>query len=242
VNGQLISLNVGQPAPLAFRGGTVASAIRKQPVAGPLPLGPTGLVGDAQADLHVHGGPDKAVCVYPAEHLAYWSERLGRRLEPAAFGENFSVTGLLEADVCLGDVYRVGTALVQVTQPRQPCYKLATRQGQPAFALWVQESGRTGYYFRCLEPGAMQAGDAITLLERPAPACTVAEANRLLHHNKYDRPGLERLLTVAALSASLRRTCEERLAGVPDDPARRLEGLAAVIHRPGGQAATQRDD
>jgi MOSC domain-containing protein YiiM len=225
----LVSLNVGQPAPLAFRGGTVASAIRKQPVAGALRLGSTGLAGDAQADLRVHGGPDKAVCVYPAEHLAYWSARLGRRLEPAAFGENFSVAGLLEADVCLGDVYRVGTALVQVTQPRQPCYKLATRQGEPAFALWVQESGRTGYYFRCLEPGAVQAGDAIALVERPAPGSTIAEANRLLHRDKYDRAGLERLLAVAALSASLRRTCEERLAGVPDDPARRLEGLAAEI-------------
>ena len=226
---QLVSLNVGQPAPLAFRGGTVPSAIRKQPVAGPLRLGPTGLAGDAQADLRVHGGPDKAVCVYPTEHLAHWSARLGRRLAPAAFGENFSVAGLLEADACLGDVYRVGTVLVQVSQPRQPCYKLATRQGEPVFALWVQESGWTGFYFRCLEPGEVQAGDMITLVERPAPGCTVAEANRLLHRDKYDRAGLERLLAVAALSASLRRTFEERLAGVPDNPARRLEGFGAEV-------------
>ncbi len=226
---RLVSLNVGQPAPLAFRGGTVASAIRKQPAAGPLELGPLGLAGDAQADLHVHGGPDKAVCIYPTEHLAYWSERLGRAFAPAAFGENFSVVGLLESEVCLGDVYRVGTALVQVTQPRQPCYKLAARQGEPAFALWVQEVGRTGFYFRCLEPGAVAAGDTIRLVERPAPGCTIAEANRLLHHDKRDRAGMERLLAVAALSASLRRTFEERLAGVPDDPARRLEGRDAQV-------------
>lgn len=224
---RLVSLNVGQPAPLAFRGGAVPSAIRKQPVSGPVRLGPLGLAGDAQADLRVHGGPDKAVCVYPTEHLAHWSERLGRRLEPAAFGENFSVAGLLEAAACLGDVYRVGRALAQVSQPRQPCYKLATRQGEPAFALWVQESGWTGFYFRCLEPGEVQAGDAITLVERPAPGCTIAETNRLLHRDQHDRAGLERLLAVAALSVSLRRTFEERLAGVPDNPARRLEGLGA---------------
>jgi MOSC domain-containing protein YiiM len=224
---RLVSLNVGQPAPLAFGGGAVASAIRKQPVSGPVRLGPTGLAGDAQADLRVHGGPDKAVCVYPTEHLPYWSERLGRRLEPAAFGENFSMAGLLEADACLGDVYRVGTALVQVSQPRQPCFKLATRQGEPAFALWVQEAGWTGYYFRCLEPGDVQIGDTLTLVERPAPGCTVAEANRLLHRDRDDRAGLERLLAVAALSASLRRTFEEYLAGVPADPAIRLQGLRA---------------
>jgi MOSC domain-containing protein YiiM len=195
----------------------------------PLRLGLTGLEGDAQADLRVHGGPDKAVCVYPTEHLAPWSERLGRRLAPAAFGENFSVTGLLESDVCLGDVYRVGTALVQVTQPRQPCYKLATRQGEPQFALWVQETGRTGYYFRCLEPGEVRPGDAITLVKRPAPGCTIAEANRLLHHDKRDGAGLERLLAVEALSASLRRTFEEYLAGTPADPAIRLQGLRAQV-------------
>src|ERR671939_657842 len=113
---RIVSLNVGQPQPLAFRGGTIPSGIMKQPVDGPVRLGPTGLAGDAQANLQVHGGPDKAVCVYPTEHLPYWSERLGRRLVPAAFGENFSVAELLEDEACIGDVYRVGTALVQVTQ------------------------------------------------------------------------------------------------------------------------------
>src|SRR5919206_1339271 len=99
---RIVSLNVGQPAPLAFRGGTVPSAIKKQPVAGPVRLGPLGLEGDAQANLQVHGGPDKAVCVYPSEHLAHWSERLGRPVQMGAFGENFSVAGLLEAEVCIG--------------------------------------------------------------------------------------------------------------------------------------------
>ena len=229
MSARIVSLNVGQPAPLAFRGGTVASAIKKQPVAGPLRLGPLGLEGDAQANLEVHGGPDKAVCVYPTEHLPHWSERLGRRLEPAAFGENFSVAELMEADVCLGDVYRVGTALVQVSQPRQPCYKLATRNGEPRFALWVQEAGWTGFYFRCLEPGDAQAGDGITLVERPAPGSTIAEVNRVLHRDKHDRAGIERLLAVAALAGGLRRTFEGRLAGVVDDPTRRLEGRGVQV-------------
>src|SRR5262249_32761236 len=154
-----------------------------------------------------------------------WSERLGRRLEPAAFGENFSVVELLEADVCLGDVYRVGTALGQVSQPRQPCYKLATRNGEPRFSLWVQEAGWTGFYFRCLEPGDVQAGDAITLVERSAPGCSIVEVNRVLHRDKQDRAGIERLLAVAALAERLRHTFEGRLAGVVDDPTRRLEGV-----------------
>ncbi|HEY7061883.1 MAG TPA: MOSC domain-containing protein [Chloroflexota bacterium] len=226
---ELVSLNVAQPAPLAFRGGTIPSAIRKQPAAGPLRLAPTGLAGDAQANLLVHGGPDKAVCVYPTEHLPYWGERLGRRLAPAAFGENFSTVGLLEDEVCIGDVYRVGTALVQVTQPRQPCYKLATHNGEPAFALWVQESGWTGFYFRCLEAGDVQASNAITLVERPAPGCTIVETNRLLHRDKYERAGIERLLARPELAAGLRRNLGERLAGVPDNPRRRLEGLEVVV-------------
>ena len=183
---QLVSLNVAQPAPLAFRGGTVPSAIRKQPVAGPLRLGPMGLAGDAQADLLVHGGPDKAVCVYPTEHLPHWSERLGRRLEPAAFGENFSVAGLLEDEVCLGDVYRVGTALVQVTQPRQPCYKLATTTASRIRAVGTG-GGLDGLLLPLPGDGRGAVGDALTLVERPAPGCTIVETNRLLHHDRHDR-------------------------------------------------------
>jgi MOSC domain-containing protein YiiM len=222
--GRIVALNVGQPRPMPYHGGTVLTASFKEPVAGPVWLGPTGLAGDAQADLTVHGGPDKAVCVYPTEHLPYWAERLGRPLAPGAFGENFSLAGLLEPEVCIGDIFRVGTALVQVSQPRQPCYKLATRNGEPAFALWVQESGRTGFYFRCLEPGLVQAGDTLELVARHPAGCTIAECNRLMHHDKHDRAGIERLLAVPALSASWRRTLTQRLAGAIENTARRLEG------------------
>jgi MOSC domain-containing protein YiiM len=227
--GRIVSLNVGQPQPLKFREGTVLTGSFKTPVVGPVRLGPTGLAGDVQADLRVHGGPDKAVCVYPTEHLPHWSERLGRRLVPGAFGENFSIVDLLEDDACIGDVYRVGSALVQVSQPRQPCYKLATRNGEPAFALWVQESGRTGFYFRCLEPGEVQAGDTIALVERPAPDCTVLEVNRVLHRDRHDRAGVERLLARPELATSLRRTLQGRLAGEPETTARRLRGEGVEV-------------
>ncbi len=221
---RLKSLNVGQPAPLAYRGRWVQSGFRKSPVLGALWLEETGLEGDAQADLKAHGGPDKAVCVYPLEHYPYWRERLARPLEPAAFGENFSTEGLLEPEVCVGDVYRVGEAAVQVSQPRQPCYKLAARHEVKELALWVQETGRTGFYLRCLEPGEVRADDAIELVERPPEGVSVAEANRVMHRDRRDAAGIERLLALSALSASWRRTFEKRLAGVSESAAPRLEG------------------
>lgn len=226
MSASLISLNVGQPRPLAYRGKHVQSGFRKSPVqaAEALWLGETGLEGDAQADLKNHGGPDKAVCVYPLEHYPYWSARLGRSLKPGAFGENFSTERLLEPEVCVGDVYQVGSAIVQVSQPRQPCFKMAARHGVKELAWWVQEAGFTGFYFRCLEPGEAQAGGDIALLERSAAEVTVEEANRVMHHDKRDAAGIERLLEVPELSANWRQTFEKRLVDAREDALSRLEG------------------
>ncbi len=231
MNASLISLNVGQPRPLAYRGKHVPSSFRKAPVqaAEALWLGETGLEGDAQADLKNHGGPDKAVCVYPLEHYPYWSARLGRSLELGAFGENFSTERLLEREVYVGDVYRVGDAVVQVSQPRQPCFKMAARHGVKELAWWVQEIGFTGFYFRCLEPGEVRVGGDIALLERSAPEVTVEEANRVMHHDKRDVAGIERLLAVPELSTNWRRAFEKRLMDAREDgedAPPRLEGLA----------------
>jgi len=223
----LVSLNVGLPAPLAYRDKHVQSGFRKSPVGGALWLANTGLAGDGQADLKNHGGPEKAVCVYPLEHHPYWEERLDRRLGSAAFGENFSTEGFTESVVCIGDVYGVGTAVVQVSQPRQPCFKLAARHGVKELALWVQETGLTGFYFRVLEEGEVAAGDEIALLERTASEASVAEANRVMHLDKHDVAGIERLLAVPELSANWRRTFEKRLSGRTEDIAPRLEGPAA---------------
>lgn len=220
----LRSLNVGMPAPLDNRGKEVRSGFVKSPVEGEVWLSRIGLAGDGQADLKAHGGPEKAVCVYPSEHYPYWTERLERDLPPAAFGENFSMAGLTEGSVCIGDVFRVGEAVVQVSQPRQPCYKLAARHGEKRLALWVQQAGLTGFYFRVLEEGEVAAGDTVRLLERPAPTATVAEANRVMHHDKGDLKATERLLDVQELSPSWRRTFEERLAGREEDTAARLSG------------------
>ena len=229
--GHIASLNVGKPAPLVYRGKTVPSGFRKAPVSRPVWLGETNLEGDGQADLKNHGGPDKAVCVYPLEHYPYWEGRLERRLEAGAFGENFSTEGLLEAGVCVGDVFRVGEphrgALVQVSQPRQPCFKLAARHGVKELALWVQETGLTGFYFRVLEEGFVEARDGVVLVERPAPRATVSEANRLMHRDKDDLEAIERLLAVPELSSNWRRTFEKRLSGRVEDAAPRLEGPEA---------------
>ena len=227
---RIVSLNVGRAAPLRHARGEVPSAIRKAPAEGPLALGELGLDGDEQADLRVHGGADKALCVYPREHAAWWARALGIDLPPGGAGENLSTLGLVEAEVVIGDVYRVGSAtgpgsgpLVQVSQPRQPCYKLAARHGDPGIALAVQEAGTTGFYLRCVEPGLMRAGDAIALACRPTHGVTIAEANRVMHHDRRDAEGLRRLLEVPELSAVWRATFERRLAGELESIAPRVE-------------------
>ena len=142
-----------------------------------------------------------------------------------AFGENFTIDGLAEPDVAVGDVFRVGGAVVQVSQPRQPCWKLARRWKIKTLTLTVQESGRTGWYFRVLSQGLVAAGDAVERIERPHPGWTIAEANRIMHRDKADRDAAAALAALPALSASWKATLENRIRkGVEPDPARRLEG------------------
>lgn len=140
---RIASLNVGRPNTLAYHGKYVESGFVKKPVFGPVWLSKINLEGDRQADLRVHGGVDKAVCVYPLEHYPYWEERLDRKLNVAASGENFSTEGFTESNVYIGDVFRVGSPgrgpVVQVSQPRQPCYKLGARYDLAELVLWVQD-------------------------------------------------------------------------------------------------------
>ena len=203
----------------------------KAPVTGPVWLSGTNLSGDEQADKRVHGGPEKAVCVYPLEHYSYWEERLGRELSKAAFGENFTTERLTESGVCIGDVFRVGEsgrgAVMQVSQPRRPCFKLGARYGIPELVLWVQETGLTGFYCRVLEEGEVRAGDGIPLVERLHSRASVSEANRVMHRDKSDREGLERLVAVEELSESWRVKFEKRLSGAAwEDDTARIEGPA----------------
>lgn len=209
---RVLGLHVGRAAPLDLFGAPARSAIAKRPAAGPVALGPEGLAGDEQADRRHHGGPDKAVCVYPSEHYERWMARLGRALPAAAFGENLSTRGLLEDEVRIGAVWRLGGAVVQVSQPRIPCRKLAARLGEDGVQAEVQRSGLTGWYLRVLEPGAVAAGAAVEVLEPAEAGASVRELNRLLFRDRGDRAGLERALASAGLMPYWRERLQAALA------------------------------
>jgi len=200
------SLNIGLPKKELFGGREFMTGICKSPVPGPLRLGKSGFEGDGVGDLKHHGGPDKAVCVYSTDHYPHWEGVLGTVLPPAPFGENLSVSGLTEDAVCIGDVFAVGTALVQVSQPRQPCKTLAARYGRSDLIKLVTESGRTGFYLRVLREGTVEKGAVLIPQEKDAHGITVAFANRILHHDRSDCPGISRVLEVPALSASWRKS------------------------------------
>lgn len=205
----------------------------KEPVVGPVRVGRVNLDGDGQADLVNHGGPDKAVCVYPADHYPYWREALNLpTLPPGAFGENLTVEGLTEAGVCIGDIWRIGVVTVQVSQPRQPCWKLARRWRIKTLALQVQQTGRTGWYFRVLEEGTVSAASPLCLVQRHHPEWTVERANKVMHHDKDDVRAAAELAGLSLLSASWRGTLARRAEqGVQPDVSKRLDG---PLNRSGG--------
>lgn len=172
----MISVNVSGPRTVVDGGRAIRTGIFKEPIPGRVRLGRLNLEGDAQADLRVHGGPDKAVYAYPVEHYEYWKQVLEMSALPfGQFGENLTVEGLREDRVRLGDVFRVGTAVVQVTQPRSPCYKLGIRMGSKDFPRLFQASGRPGFYLRVLEEGEVGAGDDIVRLRTHPEQRTVLE-------------------------------------------------------------------
>ncbi|XOK63967.1 MOSC domain-containing protein [Paenibacillus elgii] len=223
---KIVSLNVGKPQSVPFEKKEVSTGIYKHPVEGEVFLTSLNFDGDGQADLVHHGGIDKAVCVYPYEHYAYWAKQLGRELQYGAFGENLTTQGLLEDDVCIGDTFKVGSAVLQVSQPRQPCFKLSVKYGVPELPLMVQNTGYTGYYFRVLQEGNVAAGDELILLERHQHGRTVTFGNRMMHHEKNNAEGMRALLAVDQLSDSWRKTFEKRLGGIETDTKERLTGQA----------------
>lgn len=199
------------------------TGIFKVPVSGPIWLGWENLQGDGQADLVHHGGIDKAVCAYSADHWPDWQGILPPdRLVGGAFGENFTLDHLTETEVCIGDVFSVGSALVQISQPRQPCWKLARRWQMKDLAVQVERTGFTGWYFRVLQEGTVEADDVLRLIDRPCPEWTVAAANRVMHHDRNDRAAAERLSLCPFLSASWQQTMRQRWQnGALPDPQRR---------------------
>ena len=178
---RLSSLNIGLPAHFTSAE-PWTSGIYKSPVLGRIHLSPVKLAGDGQADLKVHGGPDKAVCVYSADHYPLWRSELGvPECGPGWFGENFSVEGHIETNVSIGDTYRIGTALVQISQPRAPCWKLGRRWNRLDMPKVVLASGRTGWYLRVLEAGDVECGDTLTLVERSYPRFTIGAVNAVAY-------------------------------------------------------------
>ncbi|QDV66773.1 6-N-hydroxylaminopurine resistance protein [Rosistilla carotiformis] len=222
---ELISVQIGLPRIIPAEKPWV-TGFWKEPVGEPLWLGTTNLQGDGQADLVNHGGPHKAVCVYSADHFPTWRETLGLEdLRAGAFGENFTVSDLTEQDVCIGDVWSVGDAVVQVSQPRQPCWKLARRWGIKDLAYQVQQTGRTGWYFRVLEEGLVGPGMRLGLVDRSSDPWTIEAANRVMHHDKQNLDDASRLAAVAALSPSWQATLQKRIdKQVASDERLRLDG------------------
>ena len=203
--GRVVSLQVGTPGTLPWRGKQVRTAIFKEPVAGPVTLTPSGFEGDVQADRRYHGGPDKAVCCYPLEHRPDWEALVGQPLPHGAFGENLATEGLLEAGVHVGDVLSVGTATVQVSQPRGPCFKLGARWGKRSLPARMAKELRSGWYLRVLRAGVVQAGDELRLTERLGDV-SIAEVMRVTYVDKDDVPALRRVLAVPELAEAWRES------------------------------------
>jgi MOSC domain-containing protein YiiM len=212
MEGLLRSVSIGKASTL-FRGGRVVdTAFVKQPVSGSVELGRLGPAGDEHV-YRFHGGPDMAVLVYSYDHHGFWRDTVGLDLpEAAAFGENFTVEGLTETQVWLGDVFTVGSARVQVTQPRQPCSKIAARYGRDDLPQLVHQTGYSGYLLRVLDEGAVAAGDRMILAERADHGVTVAEALRILGAERHHRDEMSRLLAIGSLGSRVRETLQARLA------------------------------
>lgn len=216
---KIVSLNVGLPREVVWHGINVTTGIFKYPVQGRVALRRLNLDGDRQADLTVHGGEYKAVYCYPLEHYEYWKRKLpGRDLPRGIFGENFTVEGLLEDDVYIGDRFAVGSAEVIVTQPRLPCYKLGVRFEADDMVKLFFESRRTGFYVAVTREGDVGAGDAIARIAREDDAVSVADMTRLYAEKRYseaDFAVLRRASKVEALPESWKEYLRERLQRIP---------------------------
>ena len=220
------SVLTAQISPLGRHG--VPSGIFKRPHAGMVGVTRTGMSGDEQGDRKHHGGPEKAIHHYAHDHYARWRTEfpeLVRHLEtPGAFGENISTAGLTETEVCIGDVFRLGTARVQVSQARQPCWRLNERFGLADMARRVQKSGRTGWYYRVLEEGRVQEGDVLELLDRPAGNWSLARVLHALYGDPLNGDELAGLTELPLLCESWRALARRRIeTGVVEDWSRRLD-------------------
>ncbi len=208
---RVLSVNVGLPRDIPWKGRTVHTGIWKEPVAGRLKVGRLNLEGDGQGDLAGHGGEQRAVYVYQIESHRHWHEQLKTNFVLGQFGENLTVEGLPDDSVCIGDRYQIGSALFEVSQPRVTCYRLGVRTNEPRMASLLTSSGRPGFYFRVLREGEVGAGDEIVKVGEAGERMTVAETNALLYFAPHPRELLERALKIDALSPGWHRAFADLL-------------------------------
>jgi MOSC domain-containing protein YiiM len=223
---RVLSVNVGLPREVMWRGKPVRTGIYKEPVAGRVALRRLNLDGDRQADLRVHGGRDKAVYAYPSEYYELWSrERPELELGPGAFGENLTIEGLLDEDVAVGDRFRIGTAELVVTQPRLPCFKLGIKMGRDEFVTEFLERGLYGFYLAVRREGEVAAGDPIVALERDPRRFGVTEVARLYLDGSGDVEAMRGAAELDVLPESWRKYFRKRLSTAR----RRAAGTATVV-------------
>ena len=202
---KVISVNVGEPREVEWRGRQIVTAIFKAPMEGRVRVGTVNLQGDRQADLSVHGGVNKAVYAYPAEHYSYWlGEYPNLDVQWGLFGENLTLEGILEQEACVGDVFRMGSAELGVTQPRLPCFKLGIRFGRPDIVKRFQAAGRPGFYLRVVREGTVEAGSELTLIHREAEALAISDLVALYQSKAPDRGLLERAVALPTLGPEWR--------------------------------------
>lgn len=209
---QVLHVNRAEPRIVVINGKDVPTGIYKEPVSGPVRVHQLGLEGDGQADLTVHGGPFQAVYAYPVEHYAYWENELGAGpFPPGTFGENLTLEGLLETNVCIGDMHRIGGLILQVTSPRIPCFKLGNKLKRPDILKHFLQSGRSGFYFKIINDGFVASGTSVEVIERDPRQVTVRALLGMHRLGEGTRESIEQALEINALSPLVRQDLEARL-------------------------------
>lgn len=209
---KIVSINIAFPAHVSLDGSPkkIRSGFFKVPVSQPVFLDYLGFEGDGVGDTRIHGGKDKAVCAYCIDHFPYWSDKLQREILPASFGENLSLTGMPEREINIGDIFEIGSAQIEVSQPRQPCHKLNKVFNDQTMACAVKKTGFSGYYFRVLRPGLMEAGALMKRIH--AGQFSIEKANALLRKGGANIQHMQELISLPALSEDWREMFQKRLS------------------------------
>lgn len=207
----IVSINVALPAGYDYGDKHVVTGGYKQPVAAAM-LGRRGFAGDGQADLQNHGSPDQAALIYATDHYPGWEAKLGQALAPGAFGENLTATGAMETEFCVGDILQIGDAITQITQPRQPCYKLGYKLGEPRLVDWIIAIGQGGSYCRVLTEGRVASGATIEVIERHPDRISIATVNDLIYDRVQDRDLVAHLANMPEFSVAGRERFAQKVA------------------------------